>query len=86
MPMTAREARVVRRTASSISGPSGGCRPRQPKNQGYGSAYIFGAVRPARDEKAALVPPRADTEAMQLQLQECGHEKTRPGSLSGPTG
>ena len=36
----------------------------------YGSAYIFGAVCPARDEGAALVLPRADTEAMQLHLQE----------------
>ncbi len=47
-----------------------GSRPTQPKDQRYETAYIFGAVCPARDEGAALVLPRADTEAMQRHLEE----------------
>lgn len=47
-----------------------GTRPRQPKDQRYQSAYLFGAICPARGTGAALVLPRADTEAMQLHLEE----------------
>ena len=32
-----------------------GTRPRQPKDQRYANAYLFGAVCPARDTDAALV-------------------------------
>ncbi len=34
------------------------------------SAYIFGAICPARGIGAALVPPRCDTQAMQWHLDE----------------
>lgn len=54
--------------------------PRQPKDQRYANAYVFGAVcpvrdtpardTPARDTGAALVMPRADTEAMQKHLED----------------
>jgi hypothetical protein len=47
-----------------------GTRPRQPKDQRYANAYIFGAICPARGEGAALVLPQVNTEAMQLHLQE----------------
>lgn len=43
-----------------------GTRPIQPKDQRYKSAYLFGAICPARGTGAALALPRADTEAMQL--------------------
>jgi len=43
-------------------------------DQRYDSAYVFGAVCPARDTGAALLLPRANTEAMQLHLTEI--EKT----------
>ena len=33
-----------------------GTRPRQPKDQRYANAYVFGAVCPARDAGAALAP------------------------------
>jgi len=45
-----------------------GTRPRQPKDQRYANAYVFGAICPARDTGAALVLPRADAGAMQLHL------------------
>ena len=64
------EARVGQKNGLVYQWARRGSRPRQPKDQRYTSAYIFGAVCPARDEGAALVLPRADTEAMQLHLEE----------------
>lgn len=51
-----------------------GTRPRQPADQRYESAYIFGAVCAARGTGAALVMPWADTHAMQAHLNEIGRE------------
>lgn len=45
-------------------------RPRQPADQRYESAYLFGAICPARGTGAALALPFADTDAMQLHLDE----------------
>ena len=47
-----------------------GSRPRMERDQRHTSAYIFGAVCPARDKGAALVMPEANTEAMELHLKE----------------
>jgi DDE superfamily endonuclease len=47
-----------------------GTRPRQPADQRYDNAYLFGAFRPARGVGAALALPRADTDMMQLHLDE----------------
>jgi len=47
-----------------------GTRPRQPKDQRYANAYVFGAICPARDTGAALVLPFANTGAMQHHLNE----------------
>ena len=47
-----------------------GTRPRQPKDQRYESAYLFGAVCPARGTGAAVAMPFADTHAMQAHLEE----------------
>lgn len=47
-----------------------GTRPCQPADQRYESAYLFGAICPARGTGAALVLPFADTDAMQLHLDE----------------
>ena len=43
-----------------------GTRPRQPKDQRYQSAYLFGAVCPARGTGAAVAMPFADTHAMPI--------------------
>jgi transposase len=64
------EARVGQKNGLVYQWARRGSRPRQPQDQRYQSAYIFAAVCPARAEGAALVMPRADTEAMQLHLQE----------------
>ena len=47
-----------------------GTRPRQPADQRCEIAYLFGAICPARGTGAALALPFADTEAMQLHLDE----------------
>lgn len=47
-----------------------GTRPRQPADQRYENAYLFGALCPARDTGAALVLPRSDTFSMALHLAE----------------
>ena len=54
-----------------------GTRPRQPADQRYESAYLFGAICPARGTGAALALPFADTEAMQLHLDEIARTVAR---------
>lgn len=43
---------------------------RQPADQRYQSVYLFGAICPARGIGAAPALPFADTEAMQLHIDE----------------
>ncbi len=47
-----------------------GTRPRQPADQRYQNAYLFGAVCPERGVGAAIMMPKANTRAMQLHLDE----------------
>ena len=54
-----------------------GTRPRQPADQRYESAYLFGAICPAKGKGAALAMPHADTEAMQLHLYEISRSVAR---------
>lgn len=49
-----------------------GTRPRQPKDQRYANAYLFGAVCPARDSGVGLVMPYVNLEAMQLHIEAIG--------------
>ena len=56
-----------------------GTRPRQPQDQRYENAYLFGAFCAERNAGAALILPHADTEAMQLHLEEIGRSIT-PGA------
>ncbi len=50
-----------------------GTRPRQPADQRYQNAYIFGAICPRRGAGAALMMPKANTHAMQMHLDEISH-------------
>ena len=54
-----------------------GTRPRMPADQRYQSAYLFGAICPARGTGAALVLPCANTEAMQMHLMEISRQVAR---------
>ncbi len=56
-----------------------GTRPRAPRDRRYASAWLFGAVCPARRVGAAVVMPEANTEAMRAHLAEIGR-RVGPGA------
>ena len=64
------EARIGQKNGLVYQWAKTGTRPRQPKDQRYDNAYLFGAICPARDTGAAIVMPYADTHAMQTHLDE----------------
>lgn len=64
------EMRVGQKNGLVYQWAAKGTRPRQPKDQRYANAYLFGAICPARDTGTALVLPRADAIAMQHHLDE----------------
>jgi hypothetical protein len=64
------EARVGQNNGLVRQWARRGTRPRQPTDQRYDNAYLFGAICPARGVGAALALPHANTEAMQLHLDE----------------
>ena len=64
------EARIGQKNGRTRIWARKGTRPRLPVDQRYASAYLFGAICPARGTGAGLALPFADTEAMQLHLDE----------------
>ena len=54
-----------------------GTRPRLPADQRYKNAYPFGAICPKRGTGAALMLPTANTEAMQMHLDEISRNVAR---------
>jgi hypothetical protein len=62
--------------ASCANGLGAETRPTQPADQRYHSAYLFGAICPARGVGAALALPYADTDMMQLHLNEISRNVT----------
>jgi putative transposase len=66
------EMRVGQKNGLIYQWAEKGTRPRQPKDQRYENAYVFGAVCPSRDTGVALIMPHADTEAMQAHIDEIG--------------
>jgi hypothetical protein len=64
------EARIGQKNKITRRWAKRGTRPSAPKDQRTKSAYIFGAICPARGVGAALVLPRCDTQAMQWHLDE----------------
>jgi putative transposase len=69
-PQLTAEARIGQKNGLVRQWAKRGTRPRQPADQRYESAYLFGAICPARGVGAALALPFANTEAMQLHLDE----------------
>ncbi len=78
------EARIGQKNGVVRQWARRGSRPRQPADQRYESAYLFGAICPARGTGAALALPHADTEAMQLHLNEIARTIAR--GQGGPRG
>ena len=64
------EARIGQKNGIIRQWARRGSRPRQPADQRYENAYLFGAICPARGTGAAIAVPYADTDAMQLHLNE----------------
>ena len=64
------EARVGQQGTLTYIWADKGSRPRAPHDQRHRSAYLFGAVCPARRTGAALVLPRVSAEAMNAHLAE----------------
>jgi hypothetical protein len=65
--------------ADRVCRVAGGHTPRGLRDVGYQSAWIIGAVCPARDTGVALVMSRLDTVAMNLCLDELG-QAVAPGA------
>jgi hypothetical protein len=64
------EARIGQKNKITRRWALRGTRPSAPKDQRTASAYIFGAICPARGEGAGLVLPHCTTEGMSLHLKE----------------
>ncbi len=64
------EARIGQKNGLVRQWARRGTRPIQPADQRYDSAYLFGAICPARGVGAGLALPFADTGAMQLHINE----------------
>ncbi|HTF79924.1 MAG TPA: IS630 family transposase [Bradyrhizobium sp.] len=64
------EMRVGQKNGLVYQWAKKGSRPRQPKDQRYENAYLFGAVCPGRNTGIAVIMPHADTEAMQKHVDE----------------
>ena len=71
------EARIGQKNGVVRQWARRGTRPRQPADQRYENAYLFGAICPARGVGAALAMPYADTEAMQLHINEIARTVAR---------
>ena len=71
------EARIGQKNGLVRQWARRGTRPRQPADQRYENAYLFGAICPARGKGAALAMPFADTFAMQLHLDEISRHVAR---------
>ena len=71
------EARIGQKNGRARLWARRGTRPRQPADQRYQNAYIFGAICPARGTGAALLMPYANTEAMQMHLIEISRQIAR---------
>ena len=59
-----------------------GSRPPMIRDNRHDSAYIFGAICPDRAVGAAIIAPAANTECMNLHLQEISTQ-VAPGAIAG---
>ena len=64
------EARVGQKNKITRRWARRGTRPSAPHDQRTQSAYIFGAICPAKGKAAGLVMPHCDTQAMTAHLNE----------------
>ena len=67
------EARIGQKNSLTRVWGQTGSRPTAPKDLGFASAYVFGAVCPSDGKAAALIMPICNTAAMNH------HPRVRPG-------
>ena len=73
------EARIGQKNSlTRVWGPTGG-RPVAPKDLGFASAYLFGAVCPSQGKAAALIMPICNTVAMNHHLVEISSQVAADG-------
>jgi hypothetical protein len=75
------EARVGQKGSLSYVWAPIGSRPAMVRDNRHDTAYIFGAICPARGVGAAIVTPTVNTECMNLHLAEISTQVT-PGSIA----
>ena len=75
------EARVGQKGSLTYIWAPVGSRPPMVRENRHDTAYLFGAICPARGVGAAIITPTANTECMNLHLQEISTQVT-PGSLA----
>jgi len=73
------EARVGQQGSLSYQWALRGSRPPAVRDNRHDSAYIFGAICPARARGAAIVTPWVNSEAMTIHLAEIG-KQVGPGA------
>ena len=76
------EARVGQKGGHTYVWSKVGSRPPMIRDNRHDSAYIFGAICPDRAVGAAIIAPAANTECMNLHLQEISTQ-VAPGSIAG---
>jgi hypothetical protein len=64
------EARIGQKNSLTRVWGQTGSRPAAPKDLGFASAYVFGAVCPVEGKAAALIMPVCNTAAMNHHLSE----------------
>jgi DDE superfamily endonuclease len=64
------EARIGQKNSLTRMWGQTGSRPAAPKDLGFASAYVFGAVCPSEGKAAALIMPICNTLAMNHHLRE----------------
>ena len=77
------EARIGQKNSLTRVWGQTGSRPAAPKDLGFASAYVFGAVCPSEGKAAALIMPICNTAAMNHHLSEISSQVAAPRFREG---
>ena len=77
------EARIGQKNSLTREWGQTGGRPAAPKDLGFASAYVFGAVCPSEGKAAALIMPIRNTLAMNHHLREISSQVATPRFREG---
>ena len=77
------EARIGQKNSLTRVWGQTGSRPAAPKDLGFVSAYVFGAVCPSEGKAAALIMPICNTLAMNHHLREISSQVATPRFREG---